>query len=304
MNKTPLIFEIKPNSLDDGPGIRTVVFFKGCPLSCVWCHNPEGRSADLEIAFEAGKCIACDSCLGVCPEDALARSNPFYIDRLRCTLCSECLKACPSGALTEIGREYSVVEIVETVARDRPFFADSGGGVTLSGGEPTMFVGFSAKLAEALRDKGIPVLLETCGLFNFDSFAKLLYPHLDLIYFDLKIIDEQAHRRYCGASNETILRNLVSLSRLKGEGGIDFLPRIPLVPGLTDGEENLAAIAGFLRSNDIRRVALLPYNPLWGPKSAKVGRGAPAIEGAELGRWMPDEELARCRSYFADFELS
>ena len=138
--KTPLIMEIKGNSLDDGPGIRSVVFYKGCPLSCVWCHNPESKKASMEISFDANICIDCGSCRDVCPQKALARQNRFYIDRSKCTLCFLCVDACPSGALDKVGKTMYVDEIIKKILPDKPFFDTSGGGVTLSGGEPTLYM--------------------------------------------------------------------------------------------------------------------------------------------------------------------
>ena len=161
--RTPLILDIKGNSLDDGPGIRSVIFFKGCPLSCVWCHNPESKKTGAEIAFDGGRCIDCGTCREVCPEKALSRENPFYIDRSRCPLCFDCVQACPSGALEQVGKEMSINEILEKIVPDKPFFEVSDGGVTLSGGEPTLFMDFAAKLLVALKQQKIHTLVETCS---------------------------------------------------------------------------------------------------------------------------------------------
>jgi len=205
--KQPLILEIKGNALDDGPGIRSVVFFKGCPLSCLWCHNPESKRMGMEIGFEAKTCVGCDTCINLCPENALSRENPFFIDRDACTLCFECVDACPSGALTRIGTYMSVEAIAEQVLRDKPFYDTSGGGVTLSGGEPTLVTGFAGELAARLKASGIHTLIETCGLFDLARFDESLYPYLDLIYFDIKLMDAALHAHYCGVANETILYN-------------------------------------------------------------------------------------------------
>ena len=144
--KGPLILDIKGNSLDDGPGIRSVVFYKGCPLSCVWCHNPESKKSSVEISFDAETCINCGNCREVCPEYALDQGNPYYIDRNRCTLCFACVEACPSGALKRVGETMSIDRVLTKVLPDRPFFDASGGGVTLSGGEPTMYMEFTGQL--------------------------------------------------------------------------------------------------------------------------------------------------------------
>lgn len=303
MGGVPLFFEIKGNSLDDGPGIRTVVFFKGCPMNCVWCHNPEGRRPGPEIAFDGGACIACGLCIKICTESALDRKLPGFVDRVRCTLCFDCVNTCPTGALERVGHKRSVDEIVEFVKRDLPFFKRSGGGVTLSGGEPTMFPDFAGELAAALGDMGIHVLLETCGLLDMDRFREHLYPHLDLIYVDLKIVDLDAHKRYCRTSNEKILSNLAMLHRLSENGGAEVLVRVPLVPGITATDRNLASIAAFLGDAGIGRVSLLSYNPMWGPKLVKLGEQLPELAGIDLERFMSAEELDRCRSQFRGFEL-
>jgi pyruvate formate lyase activating enzyme len=298
----PLIFEIKGNSLDDGPGIRTVVFFKGCPLSCVWCHNPESKSRERELSFDAGKCVACDTCVALCPKGALDRKNPGFIDRGRCDLCMACAENCPSGALAAVGREMTVNEIADEVARDIPFFRTSGGGATLSGGEPTLFLDFTARLAGELKRRGIHVLLETCGHFSLDAFTRRLYPALDMIYVDIKVMDPAEHRRLCGVSNDVILKNVKELHRRHREGGAEILPRVPLIPGLTATEENLSAIARFLGEIGAGRVALLQNNPLWFDKSAMLGRAVEA-ENDEMRRWIGRERMEEIRSLFRGFEI-
>lgn len=304
MNTTvpaPLIFEIKGNSLDDGPGIRTVVFFKGCPLSCEWCHNPESQRREIELSFEGKKCVACDTCVGLCPEKALDRKNPYFIDRGKCSLCMACADACPSGALSAVGQAMSVEEIVRIAEKDIPFFANSGGGVTLSGGEPTLFMDFTARLAGELRKSGIAVLLETCGHFNRDAFMERIYPHLEMIFFDIKIIDPDEHRRLCGRPNDVILENFRRLHGAFLDGGIPVLPRVPLIPGRTATDENLSAIAAFLREQGARRVGLLQNNPLWFEKNEMLGRAAAGT--ADMRGWIDRERMGRIRSFFGGFEI-
>lgn len=298
----PLIFEIKGNSLDDGPGIRTVVFFKGCPLSCHWCHNPESQRRERELSFDKKKCAGCDACIASCPAKALDRKNPFFIDRGRCTHCMACIDACPSGALSIVGTAMTVDEIVRIVEKDIPFFNNSGGGVTLSGGEPTLFMDFTARLAAELRRRGVRTLLETCGLFNYSAFMERIYPHLAMVYFDIKILDEERHRRLCGQSNGVILENFKKLHRASREGGIPVLPRIPLIPDLTATDENLAAIARFLRDERALRVSLLQNNPLWFDKNEMLGRPAGAAT-EDMRGWIRRERMVSIRSLFADFEI-
>jgi pyruvate formate lyase activating enzyme len=299
--RRPLILDIKGNSLDDGPGIRTVVFFKGCPLSCVWCHNPEGKRPDPEISFDPGECTGCDTCISVCEEKALDRDNPGFVDRERCTLCYECVDACPAEALGRVGRYMEIDEVASEVEKDLPFFKTSGGGVTLSGGEPTLYMDYTAGLLAQLSEMGVHTLLETCGLFDLSQFERKILPLVSTIYFDLKIMDPEAHRRQCGVSNEAILQNFSSLYRFYLEGGPEVLPRIPLIPAITATDENLEALAEFLGGNGVRRLSVLQYNPLWIDKSLKIGGSRPSA--GEWGSWMDRADVAQCRSIFSDFEM-
>ena len=301
--KHPLILEIKGNALDDGPGIRSVVFFKGCPLSCAWCHNPESKRAGAEIGFDAKTCVGCDTCVDICPESALSRDTPFFIDRSVCTLCFQCADACPSGALSRIGEAMSVNEIVATVIRDKPFYDNSGGGVTLSGGEPALFGEFTGALAEALKTRGIHILLETCGHFDPGRFFDWVYPWLDMIYFDIKLMDPNAHIRHCGVSNERILHNFKTLQKRSQAGGIPVLPRTPLIPGITDTTGNLEGIAGFLASLGVTQASLLPYHPLWHEKNLKIGIAADLQYNESMARWYEKQDIERCRSVFEAFGI-
>lgn len=300
----PLILEVKGNSLDDGPGIRTVVFFKGCPLSCVWCHNPESKRTGAELAFDPRECVACDSCLEACEEAALDRSLPGFVDRDACTLCFACVDACPSGALSQVGREMAVEEVLELVGRDIPFFKTSGGGVTLSGGEPTLYMDYSSRLLRGLREMGVHTIVETCGHFDLVRFIELMDPYTDIIYYDLKIYDPEEHRTRCGVSNQRILDNFRALHRSFLDGDTEVLPRIPLIPGITATTENLQGLAAFLREEGASRVALLDYNPLWIEKSAKVGQKNPITSQKCMNTWMGREELGRCRDIFSGFTIA
>jgi len=298
--KTPLILEIKGNSLDDGPGIRSVVFYKGCPLSCVWCHNPESKKASVEISFDAKVCIDCGSCRNVCPEKALSRDNPFYIDRSKCTLCFLCVESCPSGALDKVGKTMSIDEIIKKILPDKPFFDTSGGGVTLSGGEPTLYMEFTSQLLKSFKQFNIPTLLETCGHFDLNRFMDTLYPYLDTIYFDIKIIDSIAHKKYCGLSNEKILDNFKHISSAAKKDNKTFLPRTPLIPHITDTESNIRNVAMFLRSLNITEASLLGYNPLWHEKSDKVGVDDPYKKSKAMTSFPENSIVERCKAIFAD----
>jgi len=301
--RRPLILEVKGNSLDDGPGIRTVVFLKGCPLSCVWCHNPESKSVGQEISFDPQECVGCDTCLEVCRQGALDRGNPLFVTRERCDLCFDCAGACPSGALSGVGRYMEVDEVVAAVEKDLPFFRTSGGGVTLSGGEPTLFMDYVSGLLRALKDMGVHTIVETSGHFDLGEFEEKMLPYTDAVYFDLKLRDPEEHKRHCGISNQMILENFSVLLRSSLDGGTPLLPRIPLVPGITATSGNLKGLAALLRHEGAREVALLQYNPLWFEKSHKIGKPNP-LEGREATTtWMHPAELQRCRSFFEGLKV-
>lgn len=298
MQKTPLILDIKGNSLDDGPGIRTVVFFKGCPLSCVWCHNPESKKAGAEISFDKNECIGCDTCIESCPENALDRKNPFFIDRTRCTLCAACVDNCPSGALSMVGHRKTIDDIVAAAKKDKPFFTNSNGGVTLSGGEPTMYMDFLSGLLQALKKEGIHTLIETCGLFEFESFEKKVLPYIDTIYYDIKIFDPVSHQQFCGVKNDRILKNFSLLNSLSADNRFDLLARTPLIPDITATKQNLTAIADFLKSLRVRSSRLLAYNPLWLEKSNKIGSENTLESAPEMTTWIPKDKLDAYRSIY------
>jgi pyruvate formate lyase activating enzyme len=298
MKKAQILY-IKRNCLDDGPGIRTVVFFKGCPLSCAWCHNPESKSAKPELSYDPEKCVGCGDCIENCPSGALSKDNPGFIDRETCDVCFTCADSCPSGALSRIGGEMDIGEVLAVVKKDAPFYRTSGGGVTLSGGEPTLYMEFCSALLRECGSLGINTLIETCGFFGFDEFRRLIYDHLDEIYVDLKLIDPRKHKKYCGVSNEGILENIKKLAALAASGGVPILPRIPLAPGVTATDKNLSGIAEFLRQCGVNKIALLPYNPTWLGKNKMIGKSSVFDES----KWMPKDDVERCLSHFTDFEL-
>jgi pyruvate formate lyase activating enzyme len=259
-------------SVHDGPGIRTTVFFKGCPLRCRWCQNPESLRPHPEIAFFADRCRSSFECLPSCPTLALTRT-PERLARDRCDLCGKCLSACAYGALQPVGREYAAAELADQIARDAPFFRTSGGGATLSGGEPTLQLPFARALAELLQQKGISVGLQTCGAFAWDGFAPLL-PLLDFVYFDLKHSDPDEHRRWTGSDNAAIREN----ARKLAASGVSVTFRMPVVPGANDGDENLAATARFLTEIGSPRLHLLAYHSMGLAKLVRVGSPLPPLE--------------------------
>jgi pyruvate formate lyase activating enzyme len=292
-----LIVDIKRNALDDGPGIRTLIFFKGCPLSCIWCQNPEAKSPYLELMFDKQMCSECGNCVTSCTQDAINFQYEFRIDRNRCTLCGDCVNACPNSALKLIGKEYPILDLMEIIMKDKIFFDNSGGGVTLSGGEPLYHMNYLNKLVKELNKEDIHICIETSGYYNRDKFNELILPNIDLIYFDLKIYDPRLHDKYCKVSNERILENFEDLIKRKS---IEILPRIPLIPGITDTDENLSNLANYLISLNVKKIGLLAYNPLWLAKPEKIGIKA----SYNYSEWLENKDKERIKSIFSDFEFN
>ncbi len=251
---TATVFDVQRFSIHDGPGIRTTVFFKGCPLRCAWCQNPESLQPRPELAFYADRCATHGECLTACPRDALSAAAG-RVDRSRCDVCSECVDACPGGALEVVGREVTVEGLLAEVLADRTFYEASGGGVTLSGGEPTLQIEFVLAFAAACVAAGIPVGLQTCGAFKWEAVEPLL-PSLQFVYFDLKMIDPASHAELTGADNRTILAN----ARRLAESPTEVLFRTPVVPGLNDAPDALARIGELLSDVGARRIHLLRYH--------------------------------------------
>ncbi len=272
--RRPLIVDIKRDSREDGPGIRTVAFFKGCPLRCVFCHNPEAQEPGPEIAFAEERCIRCGECVKACPRAAIALENCDRIDRSRCDGCGQCAAACRAGALRVIGAYWPVEELAEALLRDVAFYRHSGGGVTLSGGECTMFPGYVQDVLRRLKAHDIHVAVETSGHFEWRAFSRKILPHLDLVLIDLKLADRAESIRHLCQSNETILHNL---RRLLAQDTVEVRVRIPLIPGITDSYGNLAAIVDLLRAAGAHDVSLLPYNPLGLAMYRRLGKHVPDL---------------------------
>jgi len=297
MTDKTLLVDIKRNALDDGPGIRTLLFFKGCPLSCVWCQNPEAKSPFKEISFNKDSCSECGTCLKVCNQDALDFSNKYRIDRSLCNLCGKCIEACPNYALEFVGQEYSIKELLEIILKDKIFYKNSGGGVTFSGGEPLYHIDYINELVKELKKEDIHICLETCGYYNREKFYEFILPYIDLIYFDLKIYNSELHARYCKVSNERILENFEDIIKNKS---IEILPRIPLIPNITDTDDNLSNLVNYLKTLNIKKIGLLPYNPLWLSKQEKIGI-KPSYDHSE---WLDNKCKERIKSIFSDFEFN
>jgi pyruvate formate lyase activating enzyme len=267
--KFPLIVDIKRHCYNDGPGIRSVVFFKGCPLACLFCQNPESQDAKKEISFSAGKCVRCKTCGEKCPAHAIDLSNPDRIRRPACTTCAVCAGACPAGCYRVIGRYYDIGELVGVLMRDAAFYRHSGGGVTLSGGECTMFPEYLEILLKELKKRSCHVLIETCGHFDYGRFERMILPFVDMVYFDVKIADSQMHEKYCGVGNKMILSNLASL--LKRDAN-RVMTRIPVIPTITATKENLEALLDLVWSMGSRSIELVPYNPMGIEMAKQLGK--------------------------------
>ncbi|OFW08013.1 MAG: hypothetical protein A3H96_24200 [Acidobacteria bacterium RIFCSPLOWO2_02_FULL_67_36] len=253
---TATITRIDRSAVHDGPGVRTVVFFKGCPLRCEWCHSPETQAASPAIALYHERCIGCGSCMAACTNAAVTFVDGRHgVLRSRCRVCGECGDACPSGAREVIGRVVSVDDVMDAIERDVVFYDQSGGGVTASGGEPLLQAPFVEALLKHCRERGIATAVETCGLAPSGALLSVA-PWTDLFLFDLKLMDAVRHRRVTGRSNRQILYNL----RLLASRHRNVRIRFPLIPGVNDDPENLAATGAFLSSLGVTQLDVLPYH--------------------------------------------
>lgn len=262
-----IIFDIKRYAIHDGPGIRTTVFLKGCPLSCRWCHNPEGIESGRRLMFRDNRCLGCGECAAVCPEGAIdLKDGKAFVRPSACRLHSACVDACPTEALQMIGRLVTPREMMEEIEKDRVFFEESGGGVTFSGGEPLAQFHFLLECLQACRKAGIRTCVDTCGLASSEHLAAAA-AFTDLFLYDIKVMDEARHIEATGVSNRSILANLKKLSA----DGHFIIARIPLIPGINDDRDNLRRTVRFLRENTpLRRISLLPYHTIADQKYARL----------------------------------
>jgi pyruvate formate lyase activating enzyme len=262
------IFNIQRFSIQDGPGIRTTVFLKGCPLRCLWCSNPESQKSFFEVAHRDTICRRCGRCVEVCDVGAISLTNKgTKTNRKACTNCGKCIEACVFGARRLYGEKKLVEEVYREVIRDKPFYQNSDGGVTASGGEPLLQAEFVAELFKLCRENGIHTCLDTCGYVVTDSWEKVL-PYTNLVLYDLKLMDPSAHLKWTGKSNEKILRGIRLVAELK----IPVIIRIPVIPGVNDSGENMKAIARFCAGTGINEVNLLPYHRFGAGKYAMLDR--------------------------------
>jgi pyruvate formate lyase activating enzyme len=263
-----VVFDVKRYATDDGPGIRTTVFLKGCPLRCSWCHNPEGQVTTSELMYRKKKCLACFECAKACPTGALThRERHVSINRRLCNLCGKCLNICPADAIKVAGKTFNEVEVMKEIEKDRAFYEESNGGVTFSGGEPLMQVDFLNCLLAECRKENIHTAVDTCGYSSRRNFAKIMNK-VDVFLYDIKLMDDRTHKKYTGVSNKLILENLTELA----DKGKSILARFPLIPGINDDERNVSKTGEFLYKNGIEDIHVLPYHGAGAEKYRNLGR--------------------------------
>jgi pyruvate formate lyase activating enzyme len=251
-----VIFDVKKFAIDDGPGIRTTIFLKGCPLHCWWCHNPEGQLPAPELMYRRMRCTGCAECVKICPEDAIYRvGKSISINRKKCSSCGKCCQKCPTGALAIVGKKMSLNEIMKEIDKDSIFYDESAGGVTVSGGEPLFQMGFLNALLDECKEKNIRTAVDTCGHAPSKSID-MISNRVDLFLYDIKIMDETKHRKYTGVSNKPILENFKRLA----ESRSNILVRVPVIPDINDDKDNVTQTGKFAVSCGTENISLLPYH--------------------------------------------
>lgn len=263
-----IVFNIQKFSVNDGPGIRTTVFLKGCPLSCIWCHNPESKRAFPELMYSEEKCVMCGKCVHVCDKNVHSFvNNKHVINREACRKCGKCEEECLYDALEIAGKEKSVEEVIEEVMKDKIFYETSNGGITLSGGEPLLQYDFSLEILKRAKQEGLHTAMETCGYTSEEKIREIA-PFVDLFLFDYKITNSELHKKYTGVSNEKIIANLRLLNLLNKK----IILRCPIIPGINDTEEHFDGIANITNELDgIVEINIEPYHPLGKSKAEKLG---------------------------------
>ena len=282
MGEKTLILDIQKFSIHDGPGIRTTIFLKGCPLNCLWCHNPESKSYGAQLSYNEEKCIMCKKCEKVCEAGVHVFENNIHkVNFSKCVLCKKCVEACPVNALSIYGREMSVDEILDEAEKDKDFFKNTGGGITISGGEPLSRIDFSLELAKGAKKRGLHVAVETSGFVNAKSLEKII-DYVDLFLFDYKVTDKELGKELIGTKNlDKILENLDLIYKRKK----DIIIRCPFIPEYNVTEKHFAGILELEKKYpDILGIEILPYHNFGKSKASNIG------EEYEIEVKMPDEE--------------
>jgi pyruvate formate lyase activating enzyme len=290
------IVDIKHFSVHDGPGIRTTVFLKGCPLCCVWCHNPESISEAPELCYYEKNCLNCGQCIATCPRNAhrMAFDRHIFI-REDCISCGLCVNACLGNALALYGKKMNVSDVFEIVMEDESFYRETGGGITLSGGEPLLQVSFCAELLGLAKQKGLHTAIDTCGAIAWENFQRVL-PVTDLFLYDIKHMDSALHMKWTGSGNELIRENLIFLSQT----GASIEIRIPLIPGYNDDSHNIAATGEFLSGIiGVKKVVIIPYHNLSHSKYQALGLSDTLPKAASPS----DEILQKTTEHLCSFGL-
>jgi pyruvate formate lyase activating enzyme len=290
MSITAPVFDIQRFSLHDGPGIRSLVFLKGCALHCPWCQNPESQDHRAVVGFQLARCLRSFECRDVCPENAILDGD-FRVEGSRCTVCGLCVDACPTGALRLIGEDYTPEQLMEKLCADRPYYESSGGGVTFTGGEPTRHPRFVERVLDLCREESIHTNLETAGLFSFERWAPIL-KKLDLIYFDLKIMVESEYDKHLGGDFETIVQNAIALAQ--NDLPVEF--RMPVIPGFTDTASNIEATLDVLERAGKDGIHLLAYHNMGEAKIDLIRGSQPRLGLPTLSDSRLDEVREEFRS--------
>jgi glycyl-radical enzyme activating protein len=277
VNTTGMVFDMKKFATNDGPGIRTTVFLKGCPLHCLWCHNPQSIDRSPEISYDAHKCTMCGACAEACPVHCHRIENGAHtFSRMNCLHCGACASACTQSALQIVGTMFRAGDIIAEVLKDRHYYEESGGGMTISGGEPMLQPQFTGALLAIAASNGIHICLDTCGNVAFRHYMKIL-PFVNMVRYDIKETDPERHRQFTGVDKKLILENLLKLDALN----IDIVLTCPIIPGYNDRPDHfaeLARLASMCRS--VKEVNVLPFHPYGCPENLKSGRENP-MKGLE-----------------------